>query len=172
MVMNISSSHDKIWCYGGQECVYTTTCDGWDNSTDYCRLQGMWQQLHALFGGGVKVSLGPVKETTTTQTSLQESVFAGFKPNTFVPEISGEMLDDPSQRGVTTSDGRATKVASFRLTDGVTTIRVSVWEDLADYIMNFTAGDKITVTRIAVKKPYEGLIQVGSTRNTKITKTT
>lgn len=86
----------------------------------------------------------------------------------YVNKVSGILVDDTSQREVDTQYGPNT-VTNFRMTiEGEGEVRVSLWGDLAKDAMNYTAGDSITLTNMKVNPPYDGLLQLGSCRRTKI----
>ena len=101
------------------------------------------------------------KKTTEPITDLEEGKW--------LKELPGKIVDDPIQRDVDTRNGPAT-VAHFRMKGDYGTAKVTLWNNQADLIMNYTAGASIILTNVQVKPPYEGLQQIGGSRNTKIRK--
>ena len=84
--------------------------------------------------------------------------------------IEGELLDDPSYKDFNRKDGSVGSVASFRVNDGSGQARVSMWDDKANYAMNFVKGDRVLITSLMVKEPYEGVTQLSGGKYTEITK--
>jgi hypothetical protein len=85
------------------------------------------------------------------------------------PTIEGQLLDDPIQRDVNTKKGPAS-VTSFRLDDGTAIARVSVWGELGNKALSFVSGDKMRLTSLMVKEPFDGMIQVNTGNWSEITK--
>jgi len=90
-----------------------------------------------------------------------------FKPKTYIPKLTGEIVDQPETREVDTRDG-PTPITNFRFTDGVTTIRVGLWAELGNAVNSLMPGDEITLTAMSVREPYDGVIQVSSTRKSTV----
>ena len=155
-------SEEPIYCFNGNECCYNieTQCIFYQGSKDKgtCLLEPMKEPLK----GGTPA---PVAQTPTETPKEQSSLtaFPKLEEGKFIKEIEGELKDDPVQRDVDTSRGTVT-VTNFRLTDGVTEVRVSLWEDLAEEVMDFVAGNSIKLTNMSIKEPYDGLMQISSTR--------
>ena len=148
-------SEEPIYCFNGQECCY--------NIETHCRFyQGTKDNGHCILECAKGDSPAPVAQSPQ-EPKTESSGFPKLEEGKFLREIEGELKDDPVQRDVDTSRG-PTKVTNFRLTDGITDVRVSLWGDLADEVMNFVKGNSITLTNMSIKEPYDGLMQISSTR--------
>ena len=90
-----------------------------------------------------------------------------LSPGKFINTLKGTMLNDPVQRDVETRSGPKT-VTNFALNTEYGEIRVALWEDLGNDVMDHTAGDELTVTNLIIKDPFDGMMQVSSTKNTKV----
>ena len=106
----------------------------------------------------------PTKDGATKVTRVSD-LRTGMKS----PTIEGQLLEDPIQRDVNTARGPAT-VTSFRLDDGTGEVRVSLWGDLANSAMSLVSGDRVQVTSLMVKDPYDGVPQVSGGKWSKVTK--
>jgi len=84
--------------------------------------------------------------------------------------IEGELMDDPTYKDFNRKDGTVGSVTSFRVNDGSGQARVSMWDDKAKYAMSFVNGDRVRLTSLMVKEPYEGMIQLSGGKFTEITK--
>jgi len=84
--------------------------------------------------------------------------------------IEGTLIDDPTQTDRDTDYGTSS-VSNVRLelSDGQT-VRVGLWEKKSDKIMEFIKGDRVHLTNMKVKKPYEDTTQLSGSRNTKVSK--
>ena len=96
----------------------------------------------------------PAKDKSTKVTRISD-LREGMKS----PTIEGHLLDDPVQKDVNTRKGPSS-VTNFRLDDGTGEARVSLWGDLANSAMGLVLGDKVQITSLMVKTPYDGLPQV------------
>ena len=84
--------------------------------------------------------------------------------------VEGNLVDDPTQRDIDTIHGPST-VTNFRveLDDGQT-VKVGLWEEKAIKAMDLVKGDRIHLTSMKVKEPYDGMTQLQSAKYTKVTK--
>ena len=106
------------------------------------------------------------KQETPTPESTSEPIIE-LEEGKWLKELPGTLVDDPVQKDVDTRNGPGT-VANFRMTGDYGTIKVGLWNKQADEIMNYTEGTKIILTNIQVKPAYEGIQQIGGSRNTRI----
>ncbi len=106
---------------------------------------------------------GEKKPIVKKKDKKDETIFANLKQDSFAPKLKGKIVDDPVQRDIDTSYGPKT-LANFRLNDGTANIRVTLWGDLAEEIMDHVKGDEITLTNMSVRDHYKGTLQVSSTR--------
>lgn len=88
-------------------------------------------------------------------------------PGQFINTLKGTLLNDPVQRDVETRRGPTT-VTNFVLNTDYGEIRVALWEELGDAVMNCVGGDEVTVTNLIIKDPFDNMMQVSSTKNTKV----
>ena len=93
--------------------------------------------------------------------------FPKLEPRKYLQEITGEVVDAPEIKEVNTRSGPK-QIANFNFTDGKSTIRVGIWEELFDEMGDLKAGDVIILKGMSIRDPYQGVEQISSTRNTKI----
>lgn len=110
----------------------------------------------------------PKKATPTKNKGSKVTRISDITPNLKNPTIEGQLLDDPSQKDVDTRKGPTT-VTSFRVDDGSAICRVSVWGALGNSAINLGAGDRVRITSLMVKEPYNGMPQVSAGEYSKIT---
>ena len=152
--MSDISKYEPITCFDASECEYKK-CPLYNFETNKCKLERL------------KPPRVPVGQQPQRQTEIVESPFAKLEAGKFARELKGKLVDDPVQRDVDTARG-PTNVTNFRLTDGVTELRVAIWGELANEVMDYTAGTDITLLNMSIKEPYDGMIQVSSNRKTEI----
>ena len=85
-------------------------------------------------------------------------------------EITGTLLDDPTESTGDRRDGTQWRKAGFRMDVGGTTVSIALWDDFCDEGMKLAKDDTANLTSMKVGKPYQGVIQLGSGKYTKITK--
>ena len=120
------------------------------------------QSMAEVFSGGAPA---PVQEKPTKIADVAK--WPVLESGKYVQTLTGTIVDDIVIREVETRRGPS-DIANFKFTDGVTVIRVALWGDLAKEVENFGKGNVVTLTRMSIKDPYEGVQQISSTRNTKI----
>ena len=152
--MSNVKKYEQIFCFNNVECIYDK-CPIFSKSQQICKME--------MF----KTTAQPVGQQPQRQTEIVDSVFAKLEAGKFARELKGKIVDDPIQKDVDTARGPNT-VTNFRLTDGVTEVRVAIWGDLANAVMDKTAGDSITLLNMSIKEPYDGITQVTSNRKTEI----
>ena len=93
--------------------------------------------------------------------------FPTLESGKYLQEITGEVVNAPEIREVNTRSGPK-QIANFDFTDGKSTIRVGIWEELIGEVKNLKAGDVITLKGMSIRDPYQGVEQISSTRKTEI----
>ena len=83
--------------------------------------------------------------------------------------LTGEIVEPAETREVNTRSGPK-MVSNVFLTDGETKVRVGLWNELVDEIEKYGKGDVVTITNLSVKAPYDEVVQLSSTKNTKISR--
>lgn len=152
--MSNIKQYEQIICFNGGECTYEI-CGLFHESSQICKVELLKKQ------SPIKESLASIPREQKKMSG--ESLFANLVIGKFVQELSGHIVNDPAHKDIDTKFG-PTSIANFRLTDGTTEIRVTLWGELADEITKYGEGDGVTLTNMTVKEPYDGLIQVSSTR--------
>ena len=124
-------------------------------------IQVLAQSMAEVFSGGAPqpVSQEPVKTANVTTWPVLE-------PGKYVQSLTGTIVDDVVVREVQVQ-GKPTPIADFNLTDGVTVVKVSVWDALIKALDGFGKGDTITLTGLGIKE-YKGVLQVSTTRKSTI----
>lgn len=144
-------------------------CDLYHEATQICKIVMLVNRTLGHIDGPAP------KETPTVP--IQTPVVDGIKPDNPFPElvpdkflksIAGRIKTDIEIREVETSRGPV-GIANFMLTDGAIEVRVAVWEP-DDKLKGFNVGAWITLTNMSVKDPYEGVAQISTTRNSKISR--
>ena len=107
----------------------------------------------------------PEKSRPQPLVSPQIEPFPELKPKTFLPEIIGELVDNPETKEVETTRG-PTLITNFHITDGKEKVRVAIWGDLVKEVEGYTSGDVIKLENVSVKDIYEGVKQISSNRKT------
>ena len=85
----------------------------------------------------------------------------------YVQSLTGTIVDDIVIREVQVR-GKATPIANFMFTDGVAVVKIAIWDALVNEVKGFGKGDTLTLTGMSIKDPYEGVLQISSTRKTTI----
>ena len=119
------------------------------------------QSMAEVFSGGAPAPVldapMPVKQTTWPM----------LESGKYVQSLTGTIVDDIVIREVQVR-GKATPIANFNLTDGVTVVKIAIWDALVNEVKGLGKGDTLTLTGMSIKDPYEGVLQISSTRNTTI----
>lgn len=120
------------------------------------------QSMAEVFSGGAPapVQEKPVKVEDVAKWPVLES-------GKYVQSLTGTIVDDVVIREVQVR-GKPTPIANFNLTDGVTVVKIAIWDALVNEVKGFGKGDTITLTGLSIKDPYDGVLQISSTRNTTI----
>jgi len=140
--------------------------------TDYAlKIQGLADEvLQELGSAGFK----PVTDIPSAppKTPLMPTRLDPFPPEAFIEKnyvtLKGEVVSPAEVREVETQRG-PTSVANIFLTDGTKQVRVGIWGDLIAQIEGLDTGQAVTITNLGVKPVYDGIQQLSSTKNTKIT---
>ena len=119
------------------------------------------QSMAEVYSGGAPTPVQdapmPVKQTT----------WPVLESGKYVQSLTGTIVDDIVVREVQVR-GKATPIANFNLTDGVTVVKIAIWDALVNEVKGLGKGDTVTLTGMSIKDPYEGVLQISSTRNTTI----
>jgi len=76
--------------------------------------------------------------------------------------VEGGIGAAPSARRVTTARGKDTQVASFFLEDGSKTVRVSLWDALAEKALGLAAGSHVRLRHLRVVRGRDGQPELSS----------
>jgi hypothetical protein len=129
------------------------------------QIQGLAEEILAESSSTAFKSPTPVVDSMKPAEDL--TPFPRFVPGTYVKELTGEVAEEVVIREVNTNSGPVT-VADVPLTDGQTTIKVSMWRDFAKAVERFNKGDIITFTNLKVGNPYNNVEQLGSAKYTTV----
>ena len=123
------------------------------------------QSMAEVFSGGAPVS---VQDKLVKVADVAKSVtWPVLESGKYVQSLTGIIVDDVVIREVQVR-GKATPIANFNLTDGVTVVKIAIWDALVNEVKGLGKGDTVTLTGMSIKDPYEGVLQISSTRNTTI----
>jgi len=121
------------------------------------------QSMAEVFSGGAPASSVQEKPTKVEDVTKWPVLESGK----YVQSLTGTIVDDIVVREVQVR-GKPTSIANFNLTDGVTVVKIAVWDALIKELEGFGKGDTVTLIGMSIKDPYEGVQQISSTRNTTI----
>ena len=122
------------------------------------------QSMAEVFSGGAPAPVAPTQEDVNKIVAQNWPVLESGK---YVQSLTGTIVDDIVIREVQVR-GKATPIANFNLTDGVTVVKIAIWDALVNEVKGLGKGDTVTLTGMSIKDPYEGVLQISSTRNTTI----
>jgi len=113
--------------------------------------------LVALSGGGFKTAAAKEEE-------------GGLVPGKFLKEITGSLIDAPKVREVNTKNG-PTDIYNFTLnTEEYGEVRIGLWDTIGkEASRKLAAGYFVHITSLSIRDEYDGISQLSSTRNTKVT---
>jgi len=120
------------------------------------------QSMAEVFSGGAPT---PVQDTPARVA--KSATWPVLESGKYVQSLTGTIVDDIVIREVQVR-GKATPIANFNLTDGVTVVKIAIWDALVNEVKGLGKGDTVTLTGMSIKDPYEGVLQISSTRNTTI----
>ena len=129
----------------------------------YDAMEGMRtlaQSMAEVYSGGAPT---PVQDMSTP---VKQTTWPVLESGKYVQSLTGTIVDDIVVREVQVQ-GKPTPIADFNLTDGVTVVKVSVWDALINEVDGFGKGDTITLTGLSIKE-YKGALQVSTTRKSTI----
>lgn len=129
-------------------------------------VKALQDMVGTLMGGGFETPKTE-KPKPRRREKKKDSEPQDLSPGKFINTLKGSLLTDPIQKDVNTRRGPAT-VANFALSTNYGDVRVALWDELADEIMDHTAGEEVTITNLIIKDPFDGMMQVQNTRNTKV----
>jgi len=123
-----------------------------------------------LMGGGFetpKEAKPKPKPRRKPRKEKEEPMPQSLNPGEFINNLKGSLLTDPIQKDVDTIRGPAT-VTNTILNTRYGEMRVALWDELGDALLDHVAGDEVTITNLIIKDPFDGVMQVQNTRNTKV----
>ena len=86
----------------------------------------------------------------------------------FPASVEGEIAETPSEKQITTKDGRELKLVSLRLRDSSGEIGVSLWNENAEKARNLIAGNRLRIRDAFVRIGYDGDLELSTRSATKI----
>lgn len=148
-------SEEPIYCFNGNECCYNI-------ETQCIFYKGNKNEGNCL--------LEPLKGTPASVAQTNP-----LKPQTPPPklevgkyvDLEVPIIDMPEMNKGNRSDGTEWKRTTFKVNLDGDEIRVTLWDDLADEGMQYSAGQYIKFKGIQVKE-YKGDLQLTSSRYTEI----
>ena len=111
----------------------------------------------------------PQKAAPTKDRALKVVRISDLSTDLKSVTIEGQLLGDPVQRDIDTKRGPTT-ITKFSLDDGSGEVKVTVWGDKGNEAMGLVSGDKVQLTSLMVKEPFDGVPQVSTGNWTKIIK--
>jgi hypothetical protein len=111
----------------------------------------------------------PSKAAPTKDRALKVVRISDLTTDLKSVTLEGQLLGDPVQRDINTKRGPTT-ITKFSLDDGSGEVSVTVWGDKGNEAMGLVSGDKVQLTSLMVKEPFDGVPQVSSGNWTKIIK--
>jgi len=120
------------------------------------------QSMAEVFSGGAPA---PVKPEPGKIADV--SKWPVLETGKYVQSLTGTIVDDIVVKEVQVR-GEPTPIAEFQFTDGVTVVKVAVWDELIGELEGLGKGDTLTLTAVSIKKPYQDVQQISTTRKSTI----
>ena len=110
--------------------------------------------------GLVYVNVGSKSSVdNSTEESIADLPFSSIgslKPGPLLWSVSGRVVERDEPREIETREGRRTRVSNINLEDGVSRIRVSLWDAHADRTESLRIGDSVRLIGIKVRENMNG----------------
>ena len=128
-------------------------------------------------GGSVALNLGrmgtitinpDIAEAKTLPQYSEETVPIGELRDGFPASVEGEVSEAPSEKQVTTRDGRELAVVSLRLRDETGEIGVSFWNENAEKARYLPLGARVKIRDAFVRIGYDGDLELSTRSVTKL----
>lgn len=100
---------------------------------------------------------------TEVAHSRDKETIADLLPGLNAVEMSGAVLEVGSVRTFTKRDGSVGKVSNITIGDETGRVRVTLWDDMAENVIDFVSGDVVDIKNGYTRERYERLeLHVGS----------
>ena len=100
---------------------------------------------------------------TEVAHSRDKETIADLLPGLNAVEMSGAVLEVGSVRTFTKRDGSVGKVSNITIGDETGRMRVTLWDDMAENVIDFVSGDVVDIKNGYTRERYERLeLHVGS----------
>jgi replication factor A1 len=128
-------------------------------------------------GGSIALNLGrmgsitinpDIPEAKTLPQYSDETVLIGELRDGFPANVEGEISEAPSEKQVTTRDGRELMVVSLRLRDDTGEIGVSFWNENAEKARYLPLGSRVKIRDAFVRIGYDGDLELSTRSMTKL----
>jgi replication factor A1 len=128
-------------------------------------------------GGSVALNLGRrgsitvnpnIPEAKTLLQYSEETVLIGELRDGFPASVEGEVSEAPSEKQITTRDGRELVVVSLRLRDDTGEIGVSFWNENAEKARYLSLGARVKIRDAFVRIGYDGDLELSTRSMTKL----
>jgi len=117
-------------------------------------------ELHA--GNRAKIEASPKDAPELPEINSNPTKISDLKPGINSVDVQGRIVSIFPQKPFSRKDGSAGKVTSILLGDDTGTIRVSLWAENSDAILNFSPGDPIIIESAYTREGLKGTeLQVG-----------
>ena len=102
-------------------------------------------------------------QNTEVAPSRDKETIADLLPGLNAVEMSGAVLEVGSVRTFTKRDGSVGKVSNITIGDETGRVRVTLWDDMAENVIDFVSGDVVDIKNGYTRERYERLeLHVGS----------
>ena len=156
----------------------------WDDNADFLEklapgdvvlLEGAYTREG--LGGSVSLNMGrmgsiivnpEMEEVKDLPTYSEEGTPISRLREGFPANVEGEIVEAPSERQITTRDGRELMVASLRLRDETGEIGVSLWNENVDKVRDLPLGTRLRIQDAFVRTGFNGDLELSTRSVTKV----
>ena len=172
--MNHLTENDPIYCFNGEECIYSS-CPNFEQKINTCKF---------IYLGWLKDSTPstPTQPTPTKVRGSGKQLDEGVTPIRDLKvgdvsskdhkiTVSGKLAFDAQSRDIQKRDGNVGTVADIVLTDGTGQLKVSAWDEKAPLFTGYLKGESVVIENLyKVKEIYGGVLQADAGKYFKIRK--
>lgn len=114
-------------------------------------------------GAGLEIHVNAWTYVEILKLLEEEKKIADLKLGLRHVKVKGEVVSQPINREVKTSEGRIVKLALFELEDETGRIWISAWREHAKAASNLNLGQKVTIRDVYVKKGFGDQLELSTT---------
>ena len=139
-----------------------------ENFTDpkWCAIKELEERIQSLETQR-KTETNPKKAPSKAKNADDKDHQKLPPPGQWIRKLQGTLTEDPEKTEVNTTRGPTTVVnAQLETVHGV--VKLGLWGDKGDALMQYTKGDKVSIRNLQVKDEWHGIPQLNSGKYTRI----